>query len=160
MSGKTAKNSFLAGLEWPAVLCVVLVVGGAYYVLDHWIVYTHPAVAVNSQIKTQQSAIIHRNVVRTTTTTTPTKEGPLVTVVEEKDLTTEDTTALTSLVASSLSTPVFAPEAVFGIQAYRDVVGAGWLFGATVKPLSFFEVGIMTNEQFNKLMIGGTLWIK
>jgi hypothetical protein len=150
--------------KWLTVLLVGGLVGSGVYCFQRWVIYAHPAQSFNSEATTRENRAIRRNVTTRTTTTTPTVVGTLianvVTVVEEKDTTTEESAAVSSTLASSLSTPVFPPGWTLGIQGYKDVVGTGWLGGVVVKPFDFLELGLMTNESFNKLYLGGTVPLK
>ena len=123
---------------------IACVLGG---IASKYIIYKNPAVTVTASAKVEEKKVVKKNVITKTTTTTPTVNGPIVTVIEEKDLTVEDTALLSSLLSSSLSTPVFNPSYILGIHGYRNVINNDWMVGATFKPLSFIEFGMLLNDR-------------
>lgn len=137
---KPQKVGFWDGVPmWGRIVTCGVVLAGIGYLGRDWLAYLKPQVSKTSTVA------VKKNVVKVSTTVTP--DGTK-TVIEEKD------TSTTGTIETLMSTPVFAPEAVWGVQAYRSVVGSEWLFGATVKPLPFVEGGILVNDSFNKLLIG------
>lgn len=146
--------------KWLTVLLVVGLVGSGVYCFQRWVIYAHPKIETKAETHVAENKSIRHHTVKTTTTTTPTKEGPVVTVVEEKDLTVEETHTVASALTSSLSVPILPPGPRFGVSFEREWLFQEYSFGVVARPLDILDVYVKTNLGLNRLSTGVNLWVK
>lgn len=134
---------------------IAVVLGG---IASKWIIYTHPQTESKTVKNLTRINSVARNVVRTTRTTTPSKEGPIVTVVEERDLSTTNTNLISSSLVSSLSTPILPTVNRWGLSVALDPFKGEYWGGASYQPFGFLPVDVEVRSNFrDRVLVGGAL---
>lgn len=129
---------------------IACVLGG---IAQKWLIYRYPKVEVHAAEKKDTAKVVKRNVVKTTT-------KPDGTVIEERDLSTTNTTELTSSLVSSLSVPVFPPSAMYGVTISKDILGNDFSGGVLFRPFQDVEFSAKTNLLLNRLEVGVGVYLK
>lgn len=114
-----------------------------------------PKVEVKAEKKLTTINAVARNITRMTRSTSP---SGVVTVTEERDLTTENSRALESTLTSSLSVPVGETGRTWGVSVGYEPLTKEWWGGASYQPFTFLpiEVGVQSNFR-DRVLVGGSL---